>query len=142
LPRLSALLRFQNDINRLDDFLGWILFAIDDDVMNSLFGARHVDGVLLCQPVVPAAVPDTQKVGVFLKGASVTACKFRPGISRIFPREPEACLIAPSNARPLRSSSSKTLAKRRLPSISNSPFANEALSLRKKRASHATLCGK
>ena len=68
--RLSLLLLFlQHDIDRLNDGFSGIGLAIDDHVVNPCLGARHVKGVLFRQPVVPAAVPNSQKVGVFLERA-------------------------------------------------------------------------
>ena len=67
---LFFLFRFQDDINCLNDFLAGICLAVNDDVVNAVLGTLYVDGVLLGQPIVPAAVPDTQKVGVFLVPAS------------------------------------------------------------------------
>ena len=40
--------------------------AVDDDVVNVLFHARHVDRMFLSESVVPAAIPDPEKVRVFL----------------------------------------------------------------------------
>ena len=37
--------------------------------MDAFLGARHVDRMLLGEAIVPAAVPDPEEVGVFLKGA-------------------------------------------------------------------------
>ena len=70
LPPLERLVLFlQNDIDRLDDCSGGIRLAIDDHVVNSVFGAAHIKRVLFCKAIVPAAVPNPEKIGVFLKGA-------------------------------------------------------------------------
>jgi len=63
---LLVLICLENRIDRLDDCYVPMCLAVDDDVVNVLFHARHVDRMLLGKSVVPAAIPDSEKVGVFL----------------------------------------------------------------------------
>ena len=58
---------FQDVVDCLNDPFALVGLAVNDDLMNSLFDARDVDRVLLREPIVPTAVPNTQEVGVFLK---------------------------------------------------------------------------
>ena len=57
----------QDDIDRLNDTLVAVGFAVNDHIVNSLFHPRHIDRMLLRKPVIPAAVPSSEEVGVFLK---------------------------------------------------------------------------
>ncbi len=60
------LLLLQDSVYRLNDPLILVGLAVNNDVMNSLLNPRHVDRVLFGKTVVPAAVPDTQEVSIFL----------------------------------------------------------------------------
>ena len=66
---LLVLLGLQDDVDRLDDGYVPVCLAIDDDVVNVLLHAGHIDRMLFGEAVVPPAVPDPQEVRVFLKCA-------------------------------------------------------------------------
>lgn len=66
---LLLFLCFENRVDCLDDRYVSIGFAVDDDVVNVLFDAGHVDRMLLGQSIVPAAIPNPEEVRVFLIGA-------------------------------------------------------------------------
>ena len=55
------LLCLENRIDRLDDCYVPMCLAVDDDVVNVLFHAGHVDRMLLGESIVPAAIPDPRK---------------------------------------------------------------------------------
>jgi hypothetical protein len=55
-------------VDRIDNFLIGIGFAIDDDLVDAFLGAVDVDGVPLHMTVPPAAVPGAEEIGVLLIG--------------------------------------------------------------------------
>ena len=58
-----------NAAEDLDHFLfARMRLAIDDRFVLSLFAARDIGEMLLRKPIVPAAIPCRQIIGVFLKG--------------------------------------------------------------------------
>ena len=57
----------QERVDRCDDLNAGIGLAVQDDLVLEKLRARYVDVVLLCQAIVPSAVPGREHVGIFLK---------------------------------------------------------------------------
>ena len=54
------MLLLEDDVDRLNDALVAVGFAVNDHIVNSLFHPRHNDRMLLRKPVIPAAVPNSE----------------------------------------------------------------------------------
>src|SRR3954466_11229644 len=56
----------EHHFHRLNNSNLWICFAIDNDSMLELLRAGYIEEVLLCQTIVPAAIPGGKPIGVTL----------------------------------------------------------------------------
>ncbi len=63
---VRTLLPSQKNIDGLDDRRASIGLAVDDQLVNAFSNSRQVDGRLLSEAIVPTAVPNAEKVRVFL----------------------------------------------------------------------------
>jgi hypothetical protein len=56
----------QEHINRGDDPNVWVFLAIHDQLVLERLCPGHMDKVLLCEAIVPSAIPNQELVGVLL----------------------------------------------------------------------------
>ena len=61
---------FENNRDRFDNKLIWVRLAVLNDLMLGNPALSEVKIMLLCEAVIPAAVPRRQRVGIFLVGIS------------------------------------------------------------------------
>ena len=61
---VATFLALEDVVDRFDDVLTRL--AVDDHVVDVLLRARNIDGVLVGQAIVPAAIRDAEKVRVLL----------------------------------------------------------------------------
>ena len=59
---------FKDDSDGVDDASVWMFFAVDDYLVFGDLAFSVIEKMFVCQPIVPAAIPCGEKVGVLLIG--------------------------------------------------------------------------